>query len=181
MPSTDTRLALVFQLSETQWDTDRATLQVNVRQIGADGDIGYGWNPDFNAIEDFQVDMRLERDNPPAFSTYNVNFGFEPKSYRTVNESEAERYYKALKSLRVKLDRMLEYGQPGSFGALVARTAKALGIKWIGFYPPVGRSLWASGYHFQLDNLADGAQHIDSLANQWRERTGQYTPKESVA
>ncbi len=170
--SNGNRIALVFELA--QWD-NRATVTARVRLINAAGDIGYGWDDDFVAIDGLQVESRLEHDR--VNTAYDWTFKMSPR-YGDVDLPEAERLLKTLRRITNKLAGMVEdgYGEPATFGAYVARIAKASGIRHIGFRAPHGREFWASGERIRLESPGDGARHIDYVVADWLQQTGQYAP-----
>lgn len=170
----DNRIALRFQLSESTGGSTFAQVIADAIRVNADGDIGYGSSAAWNAVDGLQAFATgSTNDRERAFSRNHTGFGIqvENPNYRTTNnEWQAERAFKLLKSTRTKLERMVEagYGEPATFGAYVARVAKAQKIEYIAFHSPSGNR-WPNGEIFMVQNLADGARHIDNIIAQWRE------------
>ena len=154
--ATDTnRVALVFSINASPAG-QYADVTARAMQIGSDGDIGYGYDRAYEALSGFEAHASgntAHRDE--GFRSWGIRVA-SPSYRTTVDEWEAERIHKVLKSVRVKLDKMVEsgFGEPGTFGAYVARCAKALGIKYIAFTAPYARSHWASGDRYMLAGIS---------------------------
>lgn len=172
MPSSDNnRIALSFKLQPSTGNGSKyASVEATAIRIGTDGDIGYGYSQEWLAVEGISARAGGWSDNPEsAFQDFGTVI--ELDSYRhSIDEWQAERAHKLLKSTRTKLERMVTsgYGEPATFGAYVARVCKALKIEHIAFVRPEG-GRWANGEVFMVQNLAEGSRHIDYMIRQWRD------------
>lgn len=166
------RQALVFGLNDRDGFAEVFT---HVKAVGNDNNVTWDSETPARGLQAFDTGSSESDRRADAFShPYYIRLVVDP-SNATVDEMEAERIAKLLKRVRTKMDKMsADYGTPGTFGAYVQRLAKALDIAEIGFYPPKGRELWASGYRLRFDNPANAAYTIDNIITQWREQSGTY-------
>jgi hypothetical protein len=165
--------AFIFELTNSVYSHDYSEVRVRVVAIDGDRETTYDST---NPAEGFQAYASGNTDDRERSFTY-WNSGVQHTG-SVVSEYEAERIHKLMVKLRKSLDKMSdEYGYATTFGTYVQRLSKALGVKLVGFFPPNGQTMWASGEKIRFQSPSDASHHIDSIIRDWKEQTGRYAPK----
>ena len=157
----DNNPAFVFELDSR--DSGYANAFVRVVNLDASNEIRYSLNEDLESLH-------IEASGTSYSGTREWSRYWEARFHDcySVRESRAEAMLATLRKLRKGLDKANEeaFGEASTFGQHVARCAKVLGIRQVGFFAPRG-GMWASGEKIRFVGLGEAVSYIDSRMRDW--------------